>query len=329
MLEAVSGKLLATVGVILAITQGSPARHTIAGRLQDSQGRVPGGVGVVLCRLHDNGSGCGPALPLAADGSFRTAPIEDATYVLVASPAPDSSDRSAAIERGLEIVTVAGRDISGVTVRTSRYSLRGRYVMRSDDPSAKWPSHLHVVASLVIGDRAYLVGESGSTGAPDGGFLLESVLGRRIPRVGYSAERGASWHPWQVLLDGVDITDTPTDFSRRPNRRLEYVCTQHPARITGRVVDANGKGVPGAWVTLLSADRALWTDWASTTEKTQAVASGAFNFAVRPGRYLVAALPPTPYQIRTVWPSFADLARNAREVSVADRARAAVVVTLR
>jgi hypothetical protein len=199
--------------------------------------------------------------------------------------------------------------------------------MQSDNPAAKWPSSISLVAQLVVDDGAYPVGVSGSTGAPHGEFLLEDVLGPRVLRAGYQVD-GDRWWPWQVLLDGVDITDTPTDFSAHPDGRLEVVFTQHPARIEGTVVDADGHPVHGAWVVRFSADRALWTDWASTTTKTQAL-EGRFSLAVRPGRYFVAAIPATRYQVRPRWPAFAALAALATEVTVTDRARATVFVKLR
>jgi hypothetical protein len=265
---------------------------------------------------------------MKADGSFRTPPLADGIYVLQAGPSMMAPSDDPSIERGLEVVRVSGRDLTAVAVRTSRYSLRGRYVMKSDNPAAEWPPHIHMTSLLVIGgDEAYAVGESGSTGAPNGEFLLENLLGPRVLRAGYSLGRD-KWWPWQVLLDGVDVTDTPIDFSQHQNGRLEVVFTQHPARIAGKVVDGNGTPVTGAWVARFSADRSLWKEWASTTAKSQALTGGRFSFAVRPGRYLIAAIPPTPYQIRPSWPSFAALAETATAVTVGDRGTADAVVRL-
>jgi hypothetical protein len=196
--------------------------------------------------------------------------------------------------------------------------------MRSDNPAAQWPRSIHLVARLVLGGAAFPAGVDGSTGAPNGEFLLENVLGPRVLRAGYALGRD-KWWPWQVLLDGADITDTPTDFSQHQNGRLEFVFTQHPARIAGAVVDADGRPVTGAWLVAFSADRAMWNDWASTTSKQHAGDSN-FSMAVRPGRYLVAALPPMPYQMRPNWPPFATLAESATPVTVDDRGRADIVV---
>ena len=46
------------------------------------------------------------------------------------------------------------------------YALRGRYAMRSDNPAAKWPTHIHIVPIRVPEDSAPPGGIS--EGAPDG-----------------------------------------------------------------------------------------------------------------------------------------------------------------
>jgi len=324
MLSVLTRFLVVVAAVVTA--QSSALPHTISGRVQDARGQRSADVTLRVCTLGDDGgTSCGEPLKLTADGSFTTQPLRDGTYVLEAGPSPYSANPDPAIEHGLEVLRLSGRDLTGVVVRTTRYALQGRYVMRSDNPAAQWPRSIHLVALLVLGGVAFPVGVDGSTGAPNGEFLLENVLGPRVLRAGYSLGRD-EWWPRQVLLDGVDVTDTPTDFSRHQNGRLEFVFTQHPARIAGQVVDADGRPVPGAWLIHFSADRDLWTDWASTTGKEQAVGNGNFSMAVRPGRYLVAALPPTPYQVRPTWPPFATLAASATSVTVADRGRADNIV---
>lgn len=323
-----SWRPIVLVALAAVTVQRASYRHVISGTVRGAQGGVPDGVTVTVCTPQELPSGCGRPLALGANGVFHSAALPDGTYVLVVGPSPNAGEQGAFAERALRVVTLAGADVPGILVRTTRYSLRGTYVMRSDDTAAKAPPQIHLVARLVIGDSTYPADESGSTGAPDGEFVLDNVPGPRVLRAGYLSG-GDKWWPWQVLLDGVDITDTPTDFSQHPRARLEYVFTRHPARIDGRLVDASGRGLTRAWVIRFSADRALWTEWASTTATTQAGPNGAFSFTGRPGRYLVAALPPTPYQVRPPSPSFPDLARTATEVSVADRGRADVVVTLK
>jgi hypothetical protein len=84
------------------------------------------------------------------------------------------------------------------------------------------------------------------------------VLIPHVLRCGYTLAPGSWWWPSKVLLDGVDITNVPTDFGDAENSRLEVVFTQHPARFTGTVSDVKGQPVPASLVMLFSADRTLW-----------------------------------------------------------------------
>jgi hypothetical protein len=65
--------------------------------------------------------------------------------------------------------------------------------------------------------------ESGKT------FVLRNAFGPRVIRCGYTAPPGVHWWLSRVLLDGVNITDVPTDFGEHAGGNLEIVFTRHPA----------------------------------------------------------------------------------------------------
>ena len=110
-------------------------------------------------------------------------------------------------------------------------------------------------------------------------------------RCGYTLAAGSRWWPSQVLLDGMDITNVPTDFSDHENGRLEVVFTQHPARIRGTVTDASGQPVRAPWILVGAADPALRQHWSSMLDATQGNTRGEFSVPLTPGRYRVAAFP--------------------------------------
>ena len=144
---------------------------------------------------------------------------------------------------GFNIVTVGTADVSGVTVEIRRdTALTGRFRTESDNPSAEWPPHLSVGAFLALEGMPMLPGP-GADGAPAGRFVLRNAFGPRVLRCGYTLAPGNDWWPSQVILNGVDITNVPTDFSAHENGRLEVFFTQHPARIAGTVIDADGQPV--------------------------------------------------------------------------------------
>jgi hypothetical protein len=204
------------------------------------------------------------------------------------------------------------------------YALRGRYVMRSDDPAAKWPTHIHITPIRVPEGSPSTGGIS--DGAPNGEFILRNVFGLHVLRPGYTLDSGSKWWPAEVLLDGVDVTDVPTDFSRKPDAKLEVVFTQHPATIEGTVTTDTGGPAAGAWVLRLSANPALWQP--VTTQKIQADRQGRFSYSVRAGRHLVVAIPATPYQVRPVLDNLAALATRATSVTLKDRERVSVTLRL-
>jgi hypothetical protein len=92
------------------------------------------------------------------------------------------------------------------------------------------PPHIVVNAFLAMRGSPALHGAV-AEGAWGGKFVLRNAFGPRVLRAGYTRAPGAAWWPSRVLLDGVDITNTPTDFSTKAESVLEVGFTQHPARI--------------------------------------------------------------------------------------------------
>jgi len=201
--------------------------------------------------------------------------------------------------------------------------MRGQYVMRADDPAAKWPPYIHVIAMRVGGDA--LERTVTSEEMPNGEFILRNVFGPHILRPGWTPEPGVRWSFAAVLLDGVDVTDVPTDFSAKPDAKLEVVFTQHPALIEGTVITAAGEPAAGAWIVEMSANPALWD---LTTYKFQTGRDGRFSSGIRPGRYLLAALPPTPYQVTPALGALPALAARATPLMAVAGERTSVELRL-
>ena len=154
------------------------------------------------------------------------------------------------------------------------------------------------------------------------------VRGPHVLRCGLGLAPGSSWWPSKVLLDGVDITNVPTNFNDAENSRLEVVFTQHPTRFTGTVSDQNGQPVPAAFVVLFSAERALWHPWSTTSQVLVADAKGAFSVPVPPGRYLARALPPGAFPSRRPRPDYERLSQDAISVELGDREQKPLALTV-
>lgn len=210
---------------------------------------------------------------------------------------------------------------SGITVRVEPdATVEGAFKMESDDPAAAWPTTIVVLASLALENDASMANSAVAEGRPGGRFALRNVRGPRLLRCGYSLASGSRWWPSKVLLDGADVTNVPTDFSRTPHARLEVVFTQHPAWLRVVVRDPQGRPVPGAWVTLLSANKELWHRWATTTQAVQVDQKGGCARPLAPGGYLVNVFAPRTFRRRDeALEDLGRLAAGATPVTLGER----------
>lgn len=166
--------------------------------------------------------------------------------------------------------------------------------------------------------------------SPGACFVLRNVFGPRVLRCGWVLATGSRWWFSRVMLDGVDVTNVPTDFSEHEDGKLEVVFTDHPARIAGTVTDARGAPVWAPWIVAMSADRALWQPWATTNDVTQGNTTGRFSIAVKPGRYLVRAVPQSTFDSwNTARRQIRRFAADGVLVDVSERETATVQLTLK
>jgi hypothetical protein len=294
--------LVAAVPLGEVRADGGPG-GVIRGRIVDPHRLRPEEAALMLVRDEDNGSISSTPISLAADGSFATPRLRPGTYVLEIVRTPNSAIRPASVV-GFRIVTVGSSDVSAVMVEVRRdTAIAGRFRMESDNPTAEWPTHL-VVNAVVAVDRQPSLNNTVAEGGPGGRFVLRNAFGPRVLRCGFGLAPGSWWWPSRVLLDGRDVTNVPTDFSKHENGQLEIVFTQHPARISGTVTDAQGQRVPAAWIMVTATDRALWQHWATTSDVAQGDAKGRFSIPAVPGQYRIRAVP------QATFPSLSEARRH-------------------
>ncbi len=221
---------------------------------------------------------------------------------------------------GFSIVTVTTADVTGVEVTIRRdVALTGQFRMESDNPAPVWPPHITISAYLALDGMPMMPG-TGADGAPGGKFVLRNAFGPCVLRAGYSLAPGHSWWPARVLLDGVDITDVPTDFSLHENGRL-VVGSRSILLLAGTVTDEQGRPIADARMVAFPSDRKLWQERSNRYHVAKADAQGQFRFAALPGQCLVRALPPDGYtsKSRLALNEFERLAVGAERVDVEQR----------
>lgn len=302
--------------------------YAISGRIVDPHKLGTQGTTLALFVPRGNNSSVHP-VAVNEDGTFVTPRVGAGTYVL--EIIKNWNSQRACV--GFATVVVTSTDVSGVTVERRRdTALTGVYRMESDNPGAVWPSDISLIASLVLNDTP--VHDGGvPEGAPGGRFILRNLYGPRILISGYSLAPDSPWWPSRVLLDGVDITNVPTDFSEHEGGRLEFWFTQHPARISGRVVAADGQAARDPWIIVAASDPTLWRQGTVNYRFLQGDAQGRFSVAVRPGAYRVRAVPDAKFdsQGRT-WSEMREilqLTANGELVEVNARENKATNLTLR
>ena len=69
----------------------------------------------------------------------------------------------------------------------------------------------------------------------------------------------SGWAVKAVLLNGADITDVPTDFTRDHDGQLQVVLGSRLSTLDGEVRDDTGKTVDDAMVFVFSEDRRSWS----------------------------------------------------------------------
>ena len=310
------------------IQQKPAVYRIISGRIIDSRGGPPAlGLELTVGAEQDDSSFSSTRVAIAADGSFTTAALAPGTYVLQLSHPGRVTPGEPAPEGELRTVRITTADVSGFVLRTRPpYALTGRFRMESDNPAAAWPPTIGVSAFVAV-DGAGFLGASTAEGASGGRFILRDVYGPRVLRCGYRQDGRSRWWPGHVLLDGVDITDVPTDFSAAQGRRLEIVFTQHPPRVAGTVTDSHGHRVSQAWVVSIPADPAVRQRWSARANVAQADVKGVFDVASLPGRYVVAAVRPRMWLTRDdLLKDLERLSRDATAVELKDRQRTSVAI---
>jgi hypothetical protein len=197
-------------------------------------------------------------------------------------------------------VTVAGQDIHGLVVRTSRgFQIEGRVLV---DGAASLPANAKLIVNTVPtlrrqGVSMTFMGGSSSVD-PDGRFRVSGVTGGQLVRV---VGLPSDWSLKAVRLPGGDVTDDGFEV-RADVRSVEVVVTARPPVVSGSVRDADGAmEEDGAWVIAFAADASKWT-----LRGTRYVSSARLD---RDGRFSITGLPPGSYYAAVVdalepdWPS--------------------------
>jgi hypothetical protein len=281
------------LGIDVPLTKVRTAR--ISGIALDAAGQPLRG-GLLLSPSER--SGAAVEMPVTinprADGRFDIPNIPPGEYVLQAVKPPVSMQpRTSEGEFAAMFVTVDGKDISGLVVRTSNGStVTGRITFDGNvtGPSSALgaglqPRDIGVMPRPVDFDVSPLIGSGYSALIHDDWtFEMAGLSGPR--RLVVTAPPG--WSAKAVRLYGRDVTDTPLPFGTKDESltNVEVVVTNRAREIVGTVTDGRGQPIADYTVIVFAVDPRLW------------YAQSRFMAFARPGpdgAFAIRGLPPANY----------------------------------
>ena len=236
-----------------------------------------------------------------AAGRFAVAAVEPGEYTLVVgggswSTPIASTGRPETAELPMTIATDAD-DI--VVVTQPGISLSGRVVLSDAAPASAPRMRIAFrrgdTSPMRSPDREATVGE-------DLRFQADDLFGPRLVRV---SGLSSGWAVKAVLLNGADITDVPTVFTRDHDGQLQVVLGSRLSTLEGEVRDDTGKTVDDAMVFVFSEERKSWSLASPRTVFSDVRPDGRFRVGgLTGGHYLAIAvardgfrMPQTPREV--------------------------------
>jgi hypothetical protein len=194
-------------------------------------------------------------------------------------------------ESGSVPLSVGGEDVSGVLITTSKGgTATGRVIFEGAMPQSL--SSIRLMSMAVDGEGPSL--GSGGNIKDDGSFEIKGLSGPRLIRV---ANAPPGYTLKSVKLNGIDITDTGTEFKAGDTTSgLEVELSTKGTSITGAVTASDGSVVKDYTVVIFSASPEHWrlpmTRWVTGTRPDQ---DGRFKVQNLPaGTYLAVAVDYVP-----------------------------------
>jgi Carboxypeptidase regulatory-like domain len=273
------------------ITFVPTATATISGDVMNAAGAPPQPNGTfALSASHRSGALATAPMrgSLDGEGEFRIKNVPPGEYVLQVSGRRAAEDAEA--EFAAEYITVAGRDVAGLHLRTSTGStVTGRITFEGSGDRPR-PGDVSVTTAPVDFDRAPIDGPFGrSQTTRDWTFELRGVTGPRFIRL---VREPPGWMLKAVRVNGIDMTDVPLSFGSRAEALddVEVVLTRQVSTLSGRLTDPHGQPV-GGYIVAFSNDRSRWGVSSRFVRLARSSADGAFSLRGLPaGEYYVLAV---------------------------------------
>jgi hypothetical protein len=218
------------------------------------------------------------------DGSFTINGLAPGEYTLqlqsnVSNPLGGPPDFASTV------VTVAGEDVTGVRLVTTRMSAATGRVIVDGAADAIRPSTIRISASPVQPDDGMFVGGGGGGVVKDDWtFELRTRPGLMVVR---ASSMSGDWSLKAVRLNGANVTDSGIEI--KPNEDvsgIEIEITTKMTEISGLVTNGRGEAAKDYTVVVFARDQERWTG------ATRFITTGRPD---QDGRFKIRGLPPAQY----------------------------------
>ena len=109
-----------------------------------------------------------------------------------------------------------------------------------------------------------------------------------------------TWFVKSSVVGGVDVLDDMFEMRDQPVSGATITFSDHPAQLSGALLDTNDRPVPEYFVVLFSADRKFWAPQSRRVRSVRPGTTGRFTINnLPPGDYYVCAL--TDVETNRLW----------------------------
>jgi hypothetical protein len=262
-------------------------RFRVSGTIVDSQGAPAASTSLILMR-----SGLGIfnnfTLRTDAEGRFYLPPLEAGNYrVLVGGGLwPGLASVNGRTEFADVGIQVAGDADDLAIVTQPGIGIAGRVVFAEGPPATPLP--LQLVFRRPPTATSLRDMEIAATIDDEWRFFGSDVFGPLLVR---APSLPPGWVVKAVTLNGADITDVPTVFTRQHDGQLQIVLSSRPSTLDGTVRGEEAGAALDATVYVFSEDRASWNISSPRTVTRDVREDGTFSVGgLAAGRYYAIAI---------------------------------------
>jgi hypothetical protein len=273
-------------GLDFALVPGRAA--AVSGTLAAASGEPLAGRRVNMDRIGRNaGGGLGFAAfagntTTRADGTFEIRGLPPGEYMLYSG--------SRDTEEARQQIFVAGSDVHGVLLSPHRTTIVSGRIDTEDGRPPDFPAPRLRIVPFAVDESLPVWGTpSPQTLGADWTFRLNSITGRFLFRL---AGLPDGWMLQSVRAAGRDITDLPWEIAPGAGeiKDVQVVISRTAARLTGRLLDVNGRPTADGTVVVFAADPARWTIGSRFVRAIRPRSDGGFELGDLPaGAYFAAA----------------------------------------